>query len=171
MKVCLDVDGVIVDIVAGINEKLTDLGLSDFDYAHWLVGGFDDDVRSSVFSDGLFWKNLKPLVSSWYAVNDLWGRGFDVVLVSDRCSDVSCGGLLSWLDSWKFQYSDVVFCDVGGKLDVLLDCGAVFLVDDDPYELKSVVDGGGSGVLMRAWYNSQFWDDFVSVGSLLDLEV
>jgi hypothetical protein len=104
-------------------------------------------------------------------VNSLWGRGFDVVFVTARSSDASRGCVHDWLDDWKFQYSDVVFADVGSKIDVLRDCGGLFLVEDNPYEVRSVVDGGGKAFLRRAWYNSQFWDDFDSVGSLFDLEV
>lgn len=169
--VCFDVDGVIADIAGGINLSLERLGIEDYDYAHWLVGVFEDDLSSRVFGDVLFWKNLKPFVSSWYAVNELWGRGFDVVFVTGRYSDVSRKCLLPWLDSWKFQYSNVVFCDIGSKLDVVLDLGGEFLVEDNPYEVRSVVDGGCRGVLMRSWYNREFWDVFESVGSLLDLKV
>jgi len=49
--------------------------------------------------------------------------------------------------------------------------GAEFMVEDNPYEARKIVESGTDCFLMRAWYNSQFWDEFDSVGSLLEVVV
>jgi len=45
------------------------------------------------------------------------------------------------------------------------------MVEDNPYEVRALRDAGVDCLLMRAWYNSEFWEDFPSVGSLLEVVV
>jgi hypothetical protein len=43
------------------------------------------------------------------------------------------------------------------------------MVEDNPYEVRALRDGDVDCYLMRAWYNSQFWEDFPSVGCLSEV--
>jgi len=169
--ICLDLDGVVADLVGGINKELDVRGLSGFDYAHWIVGVFEDDLTREIFHRGVFWKNLKPFVDSWYAVNDWWAVGHDVFFVTARYSDVSRRWVRPWLDMWNVQYSDVFFTDMGDKADLVKRLGAEFMVEDNPYEARKIVEAGTDCFLMRAWYNSQFWDDFDTIGALSEVVV
>jgi hypothetical protein len=170
-NICLDLDGVVADLVAGINKELDVRGLSDFDYAHWIVGVFEDDLTREIFGSPVFWKNLRPFVDSWYAVNDWWGVGHEVFFVTARYSDVSRRWVRPWLDMWNFQYSDVFFAEMGSKAEVVSRLGCEVMVEDNPYEVRALRDAGVDCLLMRAWYNSQFWEDVPSVGSLLEVVV
>lgn len=169
--ICLDLDGVVTDLVAGINRELDVRGMSDFDYAHWVVGVFEDDLTEEIFGSPVFWKNLRPFVDSWYAVNDWWANGHDVFFVTARYSDAARRWARPWLDMWNFQYSDVFFADMGSKAEVVVRLGADVMVEDNPYEVRLLREAGVECSLMRAWYNSQFWEDFPTVGSLLEVVV
>jgi len=170
-NICLDLDGVVADLVGGINKELDVRGLAGFDYAHWVVGVFEDDLTREIFGSAVFWRNLKPFVDSWYAVNDWWAVGHDVFFVTARYSDVSRRWVRPWLDMWNLQYSDVFFAEMGSKAEVVSRLGAEVMVEDNPYEVRALRDAGVDCLLMRAWYNSQFWEDVPSVGSLLEVVV
>lgn len=167
--ICLDVDGVVSDLVGGINRELDKRGLLDFDYAHWVVGVFEDELTREIFGDAAFWMNLKPFVDSWYQVNEWWADGYDIFLVTARYSEVAKRMLLPWLDAWRVQYSQVFFKDMGSKLEIVSELDPVFMVEDNPYEVRALRDGGVDCYLMRAWYNSQFWEDFPSIGCLSEV--
>lgn len=169
--ICLDLDGVVADIVGSINKELTVRGLSDFDYAHWLVGVFEDDLTREIFGSRVFWRNLKPFVDSWYTVNDWWSCGHDVFFVTARYSDAAIRWARPWLDMWNVQYSDVFFCEMGDKSAMVKRLGADVMVDDNPYEVRALREAGVDALLMRAWYNSEFWEDFPSVGVLSEVVV
>jgi len=49
--------------------------------------------------------------------------------------------------------------------------GADVMVEDNPHEVRLLREAGVDAYLMRAWYNSEFWEEFPSVGSLLEVVV
>jgi len=169
--ICLDLDGVVTDLVGGINRELDVRGMSGFDYSDWVITPFEDDLTREIFGDRLFWRNLKPFVDSWYAVNDWWSSGHDVFFVTARFSDAAIRSARPWLDMWGFQYSDLFFCDMGDKSGLVEMLKADVMVEDNPNEVRLLREAGVDAFLMRAWYNSEFWEDFPSIGSLLEVVV
>ena len=169
--ICLDLDGVVSDLVGSINKELDVRGMSDFDYADWVISPYEDDLTREIFGSRVFWRNLKPFVDSWYAVNDWWGCGHDVFFVTARYSDAAVRWARPWLDMWGFQYSDLYFAEMGDKSAMVKRLGADVMVEDNPHEVVLLREAGVDALLMRAWYNSEFWEDFPSVGVLSEVVV
>lgn len=170
-NICLDVDGVISDICAGLNNELENKrGIVNYDYSDWLITPFEDSLSDEIFGSGLFWKNLKPFYDAWYQVNNWWALGWDIHLVTARYSTVSKEALPIWLDDWRLQYSQIHFADMGNKIEIIKEINPVFVVEDNPHEIIKVSESGYKCYLRRAWYNSEYWEDLDSIGSLLDIE-
>ena len=64
-KIILDLDGVITDIDSLIDETLESYGVSE-DYSSWLTTDTKDPEALKLFSNPVFWKNLKPLPHSTF---------------------------------------------------------------------------------------------------------
>lgn len=169
-NICLDIDGVIADIAGGINKSLEKVGIVNYDYSHWLMTEFEDNLSNSVMANSVFWKNLKPFSDSWYQVNDWWANGYDVYLVTSRRSAHSRDVLEKWLDDWKIQYSQFIFSDMGSKSNVIKELDPIFAVEDNHNEMSLLVKNGINSYMRRAWYNSEYWEDFKTIGTLFDLE-
>lgn len=169
-SICLDVDGVIADIAGGINRSLEKMGIVNYDYSHWLTTYHDDDLILEVMDNKLFWKNLKPFDDAWYQINNWWSLGYDIYLVTSRRSESSQSMLPVWLDEWKIQYNRYYFTDMGAKIDVIKDLDPLFVVEDNYNEIKVLTENGVNCFMRRAWYNSEYWEDYESIGSLFEID-
>lgn len=169
-NICLDIDGVIADIAGGINRSLEKVGVVNYDYSDWLMTEFEDELSNSVMANSVFWKNLKPFSDAWYQVNDWWSNGCDIYLVTSRRSSHSRDILSQWLDDWKIQYSQYIFADMGQKSNVIKELNPIFAVEDNYNEVSLLVNNGVNCYMRRAWYNSEYWEDFETIGSLFELE-
>jgi uncharacterized HAD superfamily protein len=170
--ICLDIDGVISDICAGINYELEIIrNLQNVDYSDWLIGMHQSEITKDVFGSKTFWKNLKPFDDAWYQINNWWGLGFDIHLVTSRRDPVGRDALPNWLEDWRIQYSQIHFANQGEKINVIKELKPIFVVEDNPFEVKSISNNGFKSYMRRAWYNSEYWEDFETVGSLLEIKV
>jgi hypothetical protein len=171
-SICLDVDGVITDICAGLNYELEiKRSMFNFDYSDWLIGSKEDSISKQIFGSKLFWKNLKAFDDAWYQVNHWWSMGFDIHLVTSRFDNAGREVLPLWLDWWRIQYSSFHFALPNQKIDVVKSLDPIFFVDDNPFEVKNVSEIGIQSYLKRGWYNSEFWEEYDSLGSLMEIEV
>lgn len=169
--ICLDIDGVVSDICAGINYELEiKREMFDYDYSDWIIGSFEDNLTKEIFGSKVFWKNLKPFNDSWYQINHWWSLGFDIHLVTSRFNPAGKEVLPVWLEEWRLQYSQFHFAKAGEKINVIKDLNPAFIVEDNPHEINILLDGGYKCYLRRAWYNSEYWEDIESIGSLLDIK-
>lgn len=175
-SVCLDFEGVVCDIVGGVCYEKDRPDPSDFDrysdhYYEWFAGSDlnnldenSDEIRDQFYSDYLFWKNLKPFVSSWYAINQWWSKGYDIFLLTS----VSEIWVSEWLDMWKLQWSQLISCYDYPKMNVVSDNSFDLVVLNNPDDVASARRFGVNAFLYRAWYNSPYWDHVDSVGSLME---
>lgn len=170
-NICLDVDGVIADICAGINNELEiKRGMYNYDYTDWLISKYESSLTKEIFGSKVFWKNLKPFDDAWYVINNWWTLGHDIHLVTARLDPAGRKVLFEWLDDWRIQYNNVHFASMGEKIDVIRDLDPLFVVEDNPHEVALIKQGGYECFLRRAWYNSEYWEDYDTIGSLFDIE-
>lgn len=171
MNIGLDIDGVITDICLSLNNELEKLDYVDFDYSKWLLTVHNCELSDSIFSKKLFWKNLKPFYDSWHQINNWWSLGHDVFLITSRRSEASMETLEPWLDSWKILHSGFYFTEMGKKIDKIKDLNIDFMIEDNPYEAMTIEENGTKCLIRRSWYNSDFWEDFESIGTLFDVKL
>lgn len=171
-SICLDIDGVISDICASINKRLeSDYNLYNYDYSDWLITNYEDPITKKIFGSKLFWKNLKPFDDAWYSINKWWSIGHDIHLVTSRQDPSGRDILETWLDEWRFQYNQFHFSAMGEKIEIIKEINPIFVIEDNPHEVKILTESGIDCFLRRAWYNSDFWEDFDTIGSLFDIEI
>jgi hypothetical protein len=171
-SICLDIDGVVSDICAGLNYELeVKRGIFDVDYSEWLIGSYEDDLTKEIFGSQLFWKNLKPFDDAWYQINKWWSLGYDIHFVTARLNPAGKDILPVWLEDWRIQYSNFHFAAAGAKIDIISGIDPIFVIEDNPHEVAVLNHYGVPCFLRRAWYNSEFWEDMDSVGSLLEISV
>lgn len=171
MIIGIDIDGVISDIAASLNKELSNRNYYNYDYTDWLCTVHHCDISDDIFTDPLFWKNLKPFNDGWHQVNNWWSQGHKIHLVTSRRSDLSIGILEEWLGSWKISYDRFHIAKMGNKSEVLHSLNADFMIEDNPSEVLAVQKEGIKCFLRKAWYNIEYWDDLDSIGSLYDLTI
>ena len=76
-SIVLDLDGVIADIDTGISDYLQYVCGVDVDYKDWLMTDTQDEEALKLFSNALFWKNLKPFEDAVQAEEILFTKGAD----------------------------------------------------------------------------------------------
>lgn len=168
-SIALDLDGVIADVVAGLNKKLEKLGKPDFDYSNWLLTGIDDPLSIEVFSDQLFWKNLKPFEDAWHQINYWFNLGIDIHIVTARKPGAGIDSTVPWLDSWRINTLQPQFSEIGKKHEIISKLNPLFVVEDNPLEVEKLIDNGIKCYLRRAWYNKEYWDDLPTIGNLYEI--
>lgn len=170
MIIGVDIDGVIADIATSLEKELSSRNYYNYNYTDWLCTVHHCDLSDEIFGDSLFWKNLKPFQESWHQINHWWSQGHDIHLVTARRSDVSIGVLEEWLDSWKISYNRLHIAKMNSKSKILHDLKIDFMIEDNPHEALLIQKAGMRCFLMKSWYNSEYWEDLDSIGSLLDIE-
>lgn len=169
--IALDLDGVIADIGKSIDDALELRGLIDYDYTNWLVTHHECDLSNEIMSDPLFWKNMHPLADAWHQVNYWFSQGYDVHIVTARRTDTSINLTQPWLDEWKINTMIPHFCKMGEKHNVIHDLNPLFMVEDNPNEVMTLLDEGVNAFLRKAWYNQAYWDKLPTIGTLFELSV
>lgn len=170
-KIVLDLDGVISDIAASIDEYLKDNDLGDLDYSKWLITDTKNKQALYVFSDELFWKNMKPIKTSWHQVNDWFNNGIDVNIVTARRTKQSMSSTVPWLEQWNINTVPPYFSGLGKKIDIIKTIDPLFVVEDNPNEIKILKKAGIKCFLMKAWYNRDYWNSMDSIGSLQEIDL
>jgi uncharacterized HAD superfamily protein len=169
--ICLDVDGVVTDICASLNRELEDKrGIFNYDYSDWLITPFENNLTKEIFSSKTFWKNMKPFADAWYCINHWWSMGHDINLITARMNPSGRDTLEEWLYNWRISYNNIYFSKMGEKLDVIKDMDPIFMIEDNPHEVMKIKEAGIRSLLRRGWYNSEYWEDLDSIGSLYEVD-
>jgi 5'(3')-deoxyribonucleotidase len=169
--IALDLDGVIADIDEALKIELSQRGHADYDFTDWLTTYHECDLSNEIMTPELFWRNLKPFSDSWHQVNKWFSKGHDVYIVTARRTEGSIGATQKWLDEWKINTMNPIFCQMGQKHQAIADLNPEFIVEDNPNEVISLLDKGYNAFLRRAWYNEKYWEALPSIGSLLELKI
>ena len=169
--IALDLDGVIADIADGIDMALEQRGIEDYNYTEWLTTHHECNLSDGIMGNTLFWKNLKPFEDAWYQVNTWFASGYDVYIITARRSDVSIRMTEEWLDGWKINTMRPIFCKMGEKHEIAKDLNPLFFIEDNPNEVKTLIDNGINAYLRKAWYNRPYWDQFPTIENLLEMKI
>jgi hypothetical protein len=170
-SIVLDLDGVIADIDTAINKKLTQSGRGDFDYSSWLTTDTKDEYALEMFSNELFWKNLIPFEDAWYQTNKWFSDDIDVHIVTARKKEASVRMTEPWLDAWRINTLRPKFARINKKFEIIQQINPIFVVEDNPNEVISLIDHGIKCYLKKAWYNKDFWNDLPCIENLYELEI
>ena len=167
-KIILDLDGVITDIDSLIDETLESYGVSE-DYSSWLTTDTKDPEALKLFSNPVFWKNLKPFEDAWHQVNHWFSYGVDVHILTARRSPASVDATIPWLNNWNINTTIPKFSLMGEKHKIAKEINPVYMVEDNPNEVMILRDHGINCFLRKAWYNKSHWNDMPCIDTLYDL--
>jgi len=167
--IILDLDGVIADIDTAVSEYLHyDCGVS-LDYSKWLTTDIKDEEALRLFSNKIFWKNLKPFEDAWHQVNHWFSYGVDVHILTARRSPASVDATIPWLNNWNINTTIPKFSLMGEKHKIAKEINPVYMVEDNPNEVMILRDHGINCFLRKAWYNKSHWNDMPCIDTLYDL--
>jgi 5'(3')-deoxyribonucleotidase len=169
--IALDLDGVIADIDTAISDYIHNNPDIDKDYSSWLISDTVNEDALNLFSNKLFWKNLKPFEDSWHQVNNWFSSDIDVHIVTARRSEASVSMTEPWLDGWRINTLRPKFAMLSKKHEVISEINPIFAVEDNPYEVISLRDHGINCYLRKAWYNQPFWNEVPCIENLYELEI
>jgi len=170
-NIILDLDGVISDIDTAISEYLHhDCGVG-FDYSKWLTTDTKDEEALHLFSNPLFWKNLKPFEDAWHQVNYWFSEGINVHILTARRMPVSMEATIPWLNEWKINTLIPKFSLYNEKYKMAKEINPVYMVEDNPSEVEILLNNGVNCFLRKAWYNEFYWDKLPTIDTLYDLKL
>ena len=169
--IVLDLDGVIADIDTAISDYLHyNFGVEE-DYSDWLITDTKSKEALKLFSNKLFWKNLKPFEDAWYQTNKWFADDIDVHIVTARRSEASVKATEPWLDGWGINTLRPKFAHINKKHEIIKEINPLFVVEDNPNEVISLMEHGINCYLRKAWYNEPFWNQMPCIETLYDLEI
>lgn len=170
-KIILDLDGVITNISLAIDEYLLPLGIDDKDYSSWLTTDTRDPDALKLFNNELFWKNLKPFEDAWHQVNYWFGKGIDVHILTARRSSASVNSTVNWLSNWNINTMTPQFSQLNEKYKIAKEINPAYMVEDNPVEVKILLEHGVNCFLRKAWYNKPYWEELPCIDNLYDLDL
>lgn len=170
-KIVLDLDGVIADIDNAINDILLSRGVDDYDYSNWLVTHHECDLSDDIMGNSVFWLNLKPFEDAWHQVNSWFANGYDVYIVTARRTEAAISITERWLDEWRISTMPPIFAKMGEKHNIINDLNPLFVVEDNPHEVETLIAEGHKAYLRKAWYNRDFWSKFPTINQLSELKI
>ena len=167
--IILDLDGVIADIDTAISEYLHyDCGIS-FDYSKWLTTDTKDEEALHLFSNKIFWKNIKPFEDAWTQINYWFSSGIDVHVLTARRSPASVDAAIPWLNNWNINTTIPKFSLINEKHKIAKEINPIYMVEDNPNEVIILREHGVNCFLRKAWYNKSYWNDMPCIDTLYDL--
>jgi 5'(3')-deoxyribonucleotidase len=171
-SIVLDLDGVISDIASSIDEYIfqDETIDSSIDYGHWLITDNDDETAMRIFNNPLFWKNMKPYEDAWYQVNKWFNSGIDVHIVTARRCEAAVKNTIPWLDSWRIATLEPSFAGIHQKYEVIKHINPQFVVEDNPNEVRLLIDNGVNAFLRKQWYNKAHWETLPTIETLYDID-
>jgi hypothetical protein len=75
-----------------------------------------------------------------------------------------------WLDLWRINTSAPVFTNIHEKHEVIEKLNPRFVVEDNPTEVKLLINEGVNAFLRKQWYNKKYWDELPTIETLYDLD-
>ena len=168
-EIILDLDGVIADIDTAMSDYMHyNFGVS-MDYSKWLTTDTKDKEALKLFSNKIFWKNLKPFEDAWHQVNYWFGSGIDVHVLTARRSSASKDAVASWLNNWNINTTIPRFSLLNEKYKIAQEINPTYMVEDNPNEVIILREHGVNCLLRKAWYNKSHWDELPCIDTLYDL--
>jgi hypothetical protein len=172
-SIVLDLDGVISNITNSIDNwllKNKNIQKGEFNYSDWIITDSKDDRAMDVFNDNLFWKNMIPYEDSWHQINYWFNSGIDVHIVTARRCPAAIEETHAWLDFWRINTTTPYFANINEKHTVISELNPKFVVEDNPHEVKILIDKGINAFLRKQWYNKEYWHEVPTIETLYELD-
>lgn len=169
-SIVLDLDGVIADLGSAIDEALVSQGIPEYDYSSWIITDSNDEKAMSIFNNPIFWKNMKPYEDAWHQVNKWFSSGIDVYIVTARRCESAIKQTQPWLDLWRINTMTPIFANINEKHSIVKNLNAKFVVEDNPHEVKILINEGINAFLRKQWYNEKYWNELPTIDNLYDLD-
>ena len=64
-----------------------------------------------------------------------------------------------------------IFANMGEKHKIINEIMPLFIVEDNPNEVITLLEEGHNAYLKKAWYNEKYWNELPAIDSLLELEI
>lgn len=169
--IVFDLDGVIADIDSSMSDWLHNLGVpvEEMNYGPSLISKVNDPDILKIFDTPLFWANMKPYKDAWYQINYWFSIGYNIEIVTARQQESSREQTLPWLEKWNINSRVPHFSEFGKKIDVIKNIDPIFVVEDNPEEIKELEKFGVKCYLRKQWYNEEFWHKYTTIETLFDI--
>lgn len=166
MKIGIDLDGVIANVVPELVTRLKGIGIvSDpKDWTSMYVEERHPELpekwASQQFSDPLFFLNAIADESAFYCVNRWFYGGHDVYIVTCRPEEFR-DVTERWLDEWAIPYNNLFMgARKYHKSEILSEVGCSLMVEDDGQEADAVAMSGIDSYLRLHPYNQAYRANF-----------
>lgn len=170
--IALDLDGVIADIASSLENELIARDLiQQGNFEEWLTKDTKNKEILDIFNDPLFWKNMKPYKDAWHQVNNWFSLGYDIYIVTARRQPNAVAQTIPWLESWNINTLKPIFCNLGEKINYIQKIDPIFVVEDNPREIRKIEQSGVKCYLRAQSYNQEYWNEFTTIESLFEIDL
>lgn len=169
MEIYLNLDGVVFDIIAGLDKALEKQNKIKYDYSDWIIYNKSNDYINNIINNNLFWKNLKPFEDAWHQINYWFSIGHTIIGMSCRESEIQKEILEESLDNWRISCSLPVYLNNDDKHNLIPPSKTTLVIDDNPQTVLFLIEKNINAVMRRAWYNKPFWDTVPNIGNLYEI--
>lgn len=170
--IVLDLDGVIADIATSLENELFKRDLIQAgNFEEWLTQNTKNKEILEIFNEPLFWKNMKPYQDAWHQVNYWFSLGYDIHIVTARRQPNAIEQTLPWLESWNINTMKPIFCQVGQKIEHIAKIDPIFVIEDNPQEIRKLEKFGVKCYLRAQKYNQKYWNDFSTIETLYEIDL
>jgi len=171
--IVLDLDGVIADIESPLVDIIYSRGVpaEDIDLESWIISDTKNQDILEIYNDPLFWKNMKPYRDAWHQVNYWFGIGYDINIVTARRQPNAVAQTIPWLESWNINTLKPIFCNLGEKINYIKKIDPVFVIEDNPREIRKIEQAGVKCYLRAQSYNQKYWNEFTTIESLFEIDL
>ena len=103
----------------------------------------------------------------------LSGLGTDSIYVqyANNSGTVSVNATAAWLDDWKINTMTPQFSALNEKYKIAKEINPVYMVEDNPSEVKILLEHGVNCFLRKAWYNKSYWEELPTIDNLYDIDL
>lgn len=170
--IVLDLDGVIADIASSLEDTLfaSDI-IEQGNFEEWIIKDTKNKAILAVYNDPLFWKNMKPYKDAWHQVNYWFSIGYDVHIVTARRQPNAVAETGPWLESWNINTMKPIFCKLGEKIEHIKKIDPVFVIEDNPREIRKIESAGVNCYLRAQSYNQKYWNEFKTIETLFEIDL
>ena len=170
--IVLDLDGVIADIATALEDALfASDHIKQGYFQEWIIGNTKNKDILKIYNDVLFWKNMKPYFDAWHQVNYWFSLGYTINIITARRQPNAVQETLPWLESWSINTAKPIFCNLGEKINYIQKIDPIFVVEDNPFEIKKIEKSGVKCYLRAQFYNQKYWNDFHTIESLFEINL
>jgi 5'(3')-deoxyribonucleotidase len=171
--IALDLDGVIADIATPLLDIILARGvpIEDIDLEKWIISDTEDEDILKIFNEPLFWKNMKPYQDAWHQVNYWFALGYDIHIVTARRQPNAVAQTEPWLNNWNINTRAPQFAKMGEKISYIKTIDPLFVIEDNPREIRILQEAGVKCYLRAQSYNQKYWNEFDTIESLYDIDL